>query len=72
MKKIISFSALILICLSSCENECKTCTIRVFKDGVEQEQLETSETYCGEALDAVESQSSITAGSIQRKVNCSN
>jgi hypothetical protein len=70
MKKIISLFAVIILCFSSCKNECKTCTIRVFQDGVEQEQLETSETYCGEALDAIESQSSVTAGSIQRKVNC--
>ena len=71
MKKIILSLVVILLSFSSCENECKTCTIQVFYDGVEKENLETVEIYCGEALDAIESESrTSTVGSIQRTRTC--
>lgn len=71
MKKILFPIGLLLLGFTSCKEECKTCEIEVFYNGVKQEYLGSLDLYCGEILDVMESEPrSTTVGPLTRVRTC--
>lgn len=71
MKKYVFALTFALVYLSSCKDECKLCTTEIYYNGEEQKNLETEEVYCGEALEAIESEpNTMTVGPLKRVRSC--
>jgi hypothetical protein len=72
MKKTILTLSLILICFSSCKEECKTCSYKVYYIGDSNtDTLRNEEMYCGDVLDIIESEpTTTTIGKLRREREC--
>ncbi len=71
MRKLIIPLTILLFCFPSCKEECKTCEYEVYYNGELKENLTSSEVYCGEDLELIESEAaSITVGPLKRVRTC--
>lgn len=72
MKKTILTLSLILICFSSCKEECKTCSYKVYYIGDSNtDTLRNEEMYCGDVLDIIENEpTTTTVGKLRRERAC--